>query len=106
MALPARFQHMTQQEQAGEPKTVLKVLVRPAVRTGLAFPQEARQSEQPVAPGFARDTRYRAAEFRRDIDQVRRLSGRGAVFQVKPEAELGQHRKLEADQLNRGFAGI
>ena len=58
MALPARLQHMAQQEQAGQPKTVLQVLVRPAVRAALAFAQERRQPQQPVAPGLAgrRDT--------------------------------------------------
>jgi hypothetical protein len=32
MALPARFQHMTQQEQSRELETILQVLVGPAVR--------------------------------------------------------------------------
>jgi hypothetical protein len=31
MALPARFQHVAQQEHPGKAKTVLQVLVRPAV---------------------------------------------------------------------------
>ena len=32
MALPARFQHVAQQEQSGERKAVAEVLVRPAIR--------------------------------------------------------------------------
>jgi len=50
MALPARFEHMAQQKPAGQPKSVLQILRRPAVRTGLADPQEGRQPKQPVVP--------------------------------------------------------
>src|SRR5271168_1560621 len=50
MALPARLQHVAQQEQAGERKAVLKVLVGPAVGSALAVPQKRRQPQQPVAP--------------------------------------------------------
>src|SRR5438067_1421704 len=52
-ALPARFQHMAQQKQSGEPETILQILIRPAIRGGFAFTQEARQPQQPVAPGLA-----------------------------------------------------
>src|ERR1700730_15880934 len=104
MALPARFQHVAQQEQPGELETVLKVLFRPAVAGTLAsssaLAQEARQAQQPVTPGLAGGTRYRAAGFRRDIGEVGGLPGRGAVFEIKPEAELGEHRQLKADQMN------
>src|SRR5271154_3586350 len=37
MALPARFQHVAQQEQAGERKTVLQVLVGPAVHAAFSM---------------------------------------------------------------------
>src|ERR1035438_9951913 len=47
MALPARLQHMAQQEQSGEQKTILQVLIRPAVRGVLALAQKRRQSQQP-----------------------------------------------------------
>ena len=70
MALPARLQHVAQQEQPGQPKTVLQVLVGPAVRAALAFAQERRQPQQPVAPGLA----GRAATPRRRIS-ARRRSG-------------------------------
>ena len=53
MALAARLQHMAQQEQAGEHKTVLQVLVLPAVGPAAALAQERRQPQQPVAPGIA-----------------------------------------------------
>src|SRR6476661_4539562 len=64
MALPARFQHMAQQEQSREPKTVVQVLIRPAVRAALVLAQERRQPQQPVSPGIARGPRHRAAGFR------------------------------------------
>ena len=106
MALPARLQHVAEQEQPGQPKTVLQVLVRPAVRPALAFAQEGRQPQQPVAVGLAGPPRHRAAGFRRDVDQVRGLAGGGAVFQIEAEAEFGQHRELEPDEVGRRAAGI
>lgn len=69
MDLPARLQHMAQQEQAGQPKAVLEILIGEIVR-GFALAQERRQPQQPIAPRIARATRYRSAGFRRDIDQV------------------------------------
>ena len=106
MALAARLQHVTQQEQAGQPKAVLQILIGPAVLAALAFAQKCRQPQQPVAPGFAGPSRYRAAGFRRDIDQIGGLAGRRAVFQIEPETEFGQHRQFESDQMRRRLAGI
>ena len=68
MALPARLQHVAQQEQSGQPETVLQVLVGPAVRAALALAQERRQPQQPVALGLA----GRAATPRRRISARRR----------------------------------
>ena len=45
VALPARFQHVAQQEQSRELKAVLQVLVRLAVRPALALAQERRQPQ-------------------------------------------------------------
>ena len=42
MALPARLQHIAQQEQPGEPETILNVLPGPAVGTVLVLAQERR----------------------------------------------------------------
>ena len=33
-------------------------------------------------------------------------AGRGAILQIQAEAELGQHRELEPDQMRRGLAGV
>src|SRR5882762_5327924 len=99
MALPAWLQHVAQQEQAGQPKAVLQVLVRPAVRTALALAQKRRQPQQPVAERLAGSPRHRAAGFRRHVDQIGGLAGRGAVFQIEPEAEFGQHRQFEFDEM-------
>src|ERR1700756_404358 len=106
MALPARFQHMAEQEQAGELEAVLRVLIRPAGLSLLALTQEWREAKQPVAPGLAGRARHRTAGFRRDIDEIGGLAGRGAVFQVEAEAELTEHRKLEPDQMHRRTAGV
>src|SRR6266404_2291980 len=70
MALPARLQHVAEQEQSGELKTVLQVLVRPAVRATTVLTQERRQPQQAVAPGLAGLPRYRAAGLWRDVNQV------------------------------------
>src|SRR5205807_6275715 len=35
-ALPARFQHMAQQKQSGEPETILQILIRPAISARFA----------------------------------------------------------------------
>src|SRR5882757_8459839 len=88
MALSARFQHMAQQEQSRQPEAVLQVLIRPAVRAAAAGAQERWQPQQPVAPGIAGLPRHRAAGFRRDINQLSGLAGRGAGFQIEAEAEL------------------
>src|SRR5687767_5707181 len=88
MALPARFQHVAEQEHAGQAKTVLQVLVRPAVLAALALAQKGRQPQQPVAVRFARPPRHRAAGLWRDVDQVRGLAGGGAVFQIQAEAKF------------------
>ena len=53
MALPARLQHVAQQEQPGQPKAILQILIRPAVRCALAFAQKRRQTQQPVAVRLA-----------------------------------------------------
>ncbi len=106
MALPARLQHVAEQEQPGQAKTVLQVLVRPAVRPALAFAQEGRQPQQPVAVGLAGRPRHRAAGLWRDVDQVRGRAGGGAVFQIEAEAEFGQHREFEPDEVGRRAAGI
>ncbi len=57
-------------------------------------------------PRLARRSRHRAAGFRRDVGEFFGLAGGGAVFQIEPEAELGQHRKLEAHQMHGGLAGV
>src|SRR5262245_57643308 len=53
MALSARLQHVAEQEQAGEPETVLQVLIGKAVSTASVLAQKGRQPQQPVAPGLA-----------------------------------------------------
>ena len=97
---------MAQQEQSRELKTILQILVGPAVRAAPALAQERRQPQQPVAPGFSGPPRHRAAGFRRDINQLSGLAGRGAGFQIEPEAELGQHGQLEFDEMRCGFADV
>ncbi len=93
MALPPWLQHMTEQEQAGQAKAILQILIRPAVlpavvlRTAEVLTQERRQPQQPVLPGIAGPPRYRAAGFRRDIDQIGGAACRGAIFQIEAEAE-------------------
>src|SRR6266436_9453509 len=56
MTLPTRFQHVTQQEPAGELKAVLQILLRPAIvevsASVFPLPQERRQPQQFIAPGF------------------------------------------------------
>ena len=44
VALPARFQYMAQQEQSGQRKAVMEILVRPAIRAARAMLQERRQA--------------------------------------------------------------
>src|SRR5215472_2843471 len=56
MALPARFEHMAQQKQAGELKTVEQVLIRPCVAAHV-LTQKWRQPQQAVAPMLARGAR-------------------------------------------------
>src|SRR5262245_19753842 len=122
MALPARLQHVAQQEAAGEQETVPQILLGPAIdaifaavsalRLGLSFTlaftlaQERRQPQQFVTPGLAGRARHRAAGLRRYIDQIGGLAGRGAVVEIKPEAELCEHRKLEPDHTHRCGIGI
>ena len=50
--------------------------------------------------------RHRAAGFRRHVDQIGGLAGRGAVFQIEPEAEFGQHRQFEPDQMHGRLADV
>src|SRR3954463_8304463 len=52
MALPARLQHVAQQEQAGQPKAVLEIFVG-KVALHLALAQERRRAQQAVAPRLA-----------------------------------------------------
>src|SRR5256886_6910232 len=106
MALTARLQHVAQQEQPGELKTILEVLAGPAVRATFALAQERWQPQQPVTPGVSGLPRYRAPGFRRDINELSGLAGRGAGFQIEPEAELGQHGELEFDEMRCGFADV
>src|SRR6266478_7544970 len=106
MALAARLQHVAQQEQSRELNTILQVLVGPTVHPALALAQERRQPQQPVAPGFSGLPRYRAAGFRRYINELGSLAGCGAAFQIKAEAEFSQHGELEFDEMRRGFADV
>src|SRR6266404_6173706 len=98
MALPARLQYVSQQKQTGEAKAVLKVRIGP---TAFALSQKLRQPKQPVAPGVAGLPRHRAAGFRRHVNQIGGFAGRGAAFQVEPEAEVRKHRQLELDEMSR-----
>src|ERR1700742_2760474 len=86
MALPSRLQHMTQQEQAGQAKAILQILVRPAILSAVALAQEGWQPQQPVPPGIARLPRDRTTGFWRDIDQIAGGAGRGAIFQIEAKA--------------------
>ena len=54
MALPARLQHMAEQEQACQPKAVLQVLVRPAVRPALALSRAKMAATATAGRGTAR----------------------------------------------------
>ena len=82
------------------------ILVREAARLALAFTQEGRQRQEAVAPGLAGAARYRAARFRRDVDQVGRFARRGAIGEIEPETAFGEHGKLEAHHMGGGLSGI
>ena len=68
--------------------------------------RNGRQPQQPVPVGLAGPPRHRAAGFRRDVDQVSGRAGGGAVFQIEAEAEFGEHREFEPDEVRRRAAGI
>ena len=65
--------------------------------SGVVLKQEARELQQPVTVGLTGVAGNGPARSRRDIDQVCACPGRGALAEIKAEAEvLEQQKQLAA----------
>ncbi len=90
---------MPVEEIGGEPESGLEsAFGLRAVPPG----EEARQRQKLVPVGFAGRAADGASRFRRDVDQIVRLSGRGAGREIETEAKSAQDLRLEPDDQRRG----
>ena len=90
----ARLIDVAGKEEASQPEGVVNIS-RIAAQARAAL-QEGRQRQHLVAPWQACLARHRATRFRRNIGQVLRRAGGGALAEIEAEAEFVQYQKLEA----------
>src|SRR3954454_11749051 len=80
----ARQEHIALEEEAGQPERIGELLGWR--RMGVpVISQERGQPQHALAPRLPGDARNRAARFRRDIDELGRAAGCGALLEVEPE---------------------
>src|SRR5262249_5651342 len=101
---PARLEHATREEKAGQLKAVGDVLGRRITAARLA--QASRKNYQLFVPRSPRLPRYRASRFRRYIDEISFYSTRRAGRKIESETELRQKTQLETHRVGRGAAWI
>src|SRR5262249_24761489 len=103
-AEPARLEHVTRQEEAGQHEAIRDVLRRRIA--GVRRAQKRRQQQQPGLPWLARLSRHGAARFRRHIDQIVLYPARRAGRKIETKAELREQQQLEAHDAGPGAARI